>query len=162
MRKHGLLNRQKRPHFIATGADDANGVRDNRKQEIACAGKSYTGSSHKNGANYKHAPPPNPIGASSEIEGDDSVPHQRQREKQTSLGLAQPEANQIENQHYRQRAIVLSTRRAFRCARIDLEARPPQQRRPQKKMLLSPNIHCVVVGSMTRKSGCPSIFSKGK
>ena len=105
MRKCGLLIRQKRLHFIAAWADDANGARENQKKEITCAGEGNTGSSHENGANDKHAPSSNPIGASSEIEGDDSIAHQRQREKQTRLGLAQSEANQIENQHYRQRAI---------------------------------------------------------
>ncbi len=39
MRKRGLLNRQKRPHLIATWADDADGARDNQKQEIARAGE---------------------------------------------------------------------------------------------------------------------------
>ena len=40
-------------------------------------------------------------GTSGEIKGDDRIPDKRQRKKQASLRLAQSEANQIENQHYR-------------------------------------------------------------
>jgi len=105
MRKGGLLDRQKRPHFIATWAYDANRTRKNQEQEIARAGEGYSRSRHQNGTNNKHAPPPDPIGASSEVKGDDSIADQRQGKKHARLGLAQSQANKIENQHYRQRAV---------------------------------------------------------
>jgi hypothetical protein len=64
-------------------------------------GESQTGSGHQNGPHYEHAPPPDPVGASSEIKRDDSIPDQRQRKKQAGLRIAESEANQIENQHHR-------------------------------------------------------------
>jgi len=50
MREGGLLNRQKRPHFIATWAYDTNRAGENQKQEIVREGESQTGSSLQNGA----------------------------------------------------------------------------------------------------------------
>ena len=97
MRKGGLLNRQKRPHFIAAWAYDANGAGENQKQEIMREGESQTGSSHQNGADDEHAPSPNSVGAGGEIKGDDSIPDERQRKQQACLGIAQSEANQVEN-----------------------------------------------------------------
>ena len=102
MGKCGLLDREKRPNFIAAWAYDANGAGKNQEQEIVCAGEGYSGSSHQNGTNNKHAPPPDAIGASSEVKGDDSIADKRQGKEQAGLGLAQSQANQIEDQHYRQ------------------------------------------------------------
>ena len=97
MRKGRLFNRQKRPHFIAAWANNANRAGENQKQEIVREGESQTGGGHQNGADDEHAPPPDPVGASSEIKGDDSISEQRQRKKQARLGIAESKANQVEN-----------------------------------------------------------------
>ena len=97
MREGGLLNRQKRPHFIATWAYDTNRAGENQKQEIVSERESQTGSSHQNGADDEHAAAPDSVGAGSEIKGDDSIPDKRQRKQQTCLGIAESEANQVED-----------------------------------------------------------------
>ena len=93
MRKGGLLNRQKRPHFIATWAYNTNRASENQKQEIVREGESQTGSSHQNGADDEHAPSPDSVSASGQIKGDDSIPDKRERKQQASLGIAKSEAN---------------------------------------------------------------------
>ena len=93
MRKGGLLDRQKRPHVIAAWAYNTNRAGENQKQEIVREGESQTGSSHQNGADKEHAPSPDPVGASGEIKGDNSIPDKRQRKQQASLGIAKSEAN---------------------------------------------------------------------
>jgi hypothetical protein len=97
VRKGGLLNRQKRPYFIAAWAYNANGARENQKQEIVSERESQTGSSHQNGADDEHAPSPNPVRASGEIKRDNSIPDERQRKQQACLGIAESKANQVEN-----------------------------------------------------------------
>jgi hypothetical protein len=97
MRKRGLLNREKRSHLIAAWAYNANGARENQKQEIVSERESQTGSSHQNGADDEHAPSPNSVGAGSEIKGDNSIPDKRQRKQQACLGIAESKANQVEN-----------------------------------------------------------------
>ena len=97
MRKYGLLDRQKRPYFIATWAYNTNRAGENQKQEIVREGESQTGSSHQNGADDEHAPSPDSVGTSGEIKGDDSIPDKRQRKQQAGLGIAESEAKQVEN-----------------------------------------------------------------
>src|SRR3982074_807116 len=97
VRKGGLLNRQKRPYFIAAGAYNANGTRETREKKIVSKRENQTGSCHQNGADDEHAPPSDPVRASREIKGDDSIPGERQSKQQACLGIAESKANQVEN-----------------------------------------------------------------
>ena len=68
MRKRGLLNRQKRAHFVTARTYDAKRAGDNQEQKILGAGKGQACRRHENGTNNKHAAPANPIRPSREKE----------------------------------------------------------------------------------------------
>ena len=98
--EHGLLNRQKRPHFAAAGADDANRPGDDQEHEVAGGGERDAGGGHERGTDDEHAPPPDPVGSRGEIKGHDNVPGQREGQQHARLGGAEAEARQIKHQHH--------------------------------------------------------------
>ena len=100
-----LLDREKWPHFVATGADDADRPGQDQEQEVARVGEDQAGGDHECGADDQHAPPPDAIGSSGQVEGDDGIPRQRQSQQQAGLGRAEAKAGQIEDQNDGQRAV---------------------------------------------------------
>src|SRR2546426_11610554 len=92
------LFRSKWAHFVAAWTDDANRPGEDQEHEVACAGEGQTRGSHENGADDQHAPSPDAIGPGCEVEGDDSIPGQREREQHAGLGGTQAEAGQVEHQ----------------------------------------------------------------
>src|SRR5260370_1324129 len=101
MRKRGLLNREKRPHFVTAWADDANRASDNQQQKILGEDKGQARSRHENGSDNKHAPPADPIRPRRKKEGNHNIAEERQGEKYSRLGFAEPQGDQVEDQNYR-------------------------------------------------------------
>ena len=77
----------------------------NEQPELAGGREDEPGRGHQQRADDQHAPAADAIGARREEQRDDGVADERQRQQQAGLRLAQPEADQIEHQHDRQRAV---------------------------------------------------------
>ena len=80
-----MLDREKRSHFIAAGTDDANRAGDDEEEQVAGTRKSQTGGAHENRADHQHASPPDAIRPGCEVQGDNNITDERQRENESHL-----------------------------------------------------------------------------
>jgi DNA-binding response OmpR family regulator len=76
-----------------------------RSQKLRGGGKHRSGRRHQESAGDQHPPPAEPVGASGEEQRHDGVADERQRQDQADLRFGEADADQIEDQDYRQRAI---------------------------------------------------------
>ncbi len=98
MRERRLFDREKRAHFVATGTNHTDRTGNYQKNEVARAREGEPRGGHQNGSHDQHAPPSHTVGACREIERDDGIADERQREKNPGLRFAQANADQVENQ----------------------------------------------------------------
>ena len=112
LRERRLLDRQKRPNLVATWADDADRSGQDQEQDVARVREDQAGGGHESGTDDQHAASPDTIGSRGQVERDDGIPRQRQRQQQAGLGRTQAKAGQIEHQDDGQRTVCEQARDA--------------------------------------------------
>jgi hypothetical protein len=100
-----LLDRQERADLLPAGADDADGAGDEEQPDARRRGEDEAGGGHQQRADEERAPAPDAIGAGGEEQRDQRVAGERRRQQQPDVRLAQPEGDQVEDEHDRQPAI---------------------------------------------------------
>ena len=106
VRERRLLDRQKRSDFVAARADDADGAGERRAARDACVeAKTSPAAAISSAPTISIRRRPIRSARVVRIQRDDGVADERQRQQQAGLRFAQAEADQIEHQHHRQRAV---------------------------------------------------------
>ena len=81
------------------------GAGEDEQPEVDGGGKHEPRRGHQQRADDQHPPAAEPIGAGRQEQRHDGVADERQRQQQADLRFGQAEADQIEHQHDRQRAV---------------------------------------------------------
>ena len=105
MSESRLLDWKKRTDLVATWADDADGPRDQQKDEIRREREREARRRHERSADDQRAAASEPVGPGREPERDQRVADERECEQEANLRWSEPQSGQVQDQHDGERTV---------------------------------------------------------